>query len=95
LSGQTPEGIQRLRSAEIIEEGCADEMVQDYEFLRRIEHHLQILDDRQTHVVPVEPTELRALAHRVMGRDATAESFLDALDECRKRVRSRYDRFVA
>jgi glutamate-ammonia-ligase adenylyltransferase len=95
LSGQTLEGIQLLQRAKIITDKCADEMTRDYEFLRRIEHHLQILDDRQTHVIPRDPAELDALAHRVMGRDTTTESFLDALSECRRQVRDRYDRFIA
>ncbi len=37
----------------------------DYRFLRRVEHRLQILFDRQTHEMPRDPEALRTLAMRM------------------------------
>ena len=38
---------------------------ENYNFLRKIEHRLQILFDLQTHMMPAEPAELRKLALRM------------------------------
>lgn len=43
-----------------------------YRFLRKAEHRLQILHDRQTHRLPDDPEEIRALAIRMGYRRATA-----------------------
>jgi glutamate-ammonia-ligase adenylyltransferase len=59
-----------LAIAHLEEVGClsAEErhiMDDTYRFLRRLEHRLQILFDRQTHQMPRDPAELRTLALRM------------------------------
>ncbi|MFQ6041414.1 MAG: hypothetical protein ACE5PV_11210, partial [Candidatus Poribacteria bacterium] len=49
-----------------------------YRFLRTVEHRLQILADRQLHVIPTEPDELNRLAKR-MGYPS-ARAFLAAYE---------------
>src|SRR5208283_2255528 len=44
-----------------------------------VEHFLQIYEDRQTHNLPRDPVELRALARRMLGSGATAEQLLAKL----------------
>ena len=50
--------------------GCLDAeergiMEDTYRFLRKVEHRLQTMFDRQTHQMPVDPEELRTLAIRM------------------------------
>ncbi len=40
----------------------AREMIAAYEFLRRVEHRLQMIDDKQTHSLPKDDTEIDRLA---------------------------------
>lgn len=40
----------------------AEQLEQAYEFLRRVEHRLQMIDDQQTHEVPSDPEKLEAFA---------------------------------
>jgi glutamate-ammonia-ligase adenylyltransferase len=45
-----------------IEAAAAAELASAYRLLRRIEHHLQMLDDEQTHTLPAEEAELSRVA---------------------------------
>jgi glutamate-ammonia-ligase adenylyltransferase len=89
-----------LASLEVLtEEGIvyADEaraIGDDYLFLRRVEHFLQVYEDRQVHRLPRDPVELRALARRMLGKGATADTLLADLAERSNRVRLRFERFV-
>ena len=40
----------------------ADDLIQAYEFLRRLEHRLQMINDEQTQIVPERPDELEKVA---------------------------------
>jgi [glutamine synthetase] adenylyltransferase / [glutamine synthetase]-adenylyl-L-tyrosine phosphorylase len=59
-----------------------------YWFLRRVEHALQMREERQTHGLPDAPEELGAVA-TVLGFDSAA-AFLAALDARRRRVHALY-----
>jgi glutamate-ammonia-ligase adenylyltransferase len=50
--GPTCEALRRLASAGRIDTGTAEELIDDYRFLRRLEHRLQMVDDAQTHALP-------------------------------------------
>lgn len=41
---------------------AADELIEAYGFLRRVEHRLQMVDDRQTHSLPADETGVAAIA---------------------------------
>ena len=43
-------------------DAVASEMIAAYEFLRRVEHRLQMIDDKQTHSLPNEDAEIDRLA---------------------------------
>jgi glutamate-ammonia-ligase adenylyltransferase len=68
----TLEALARLRQAGVVTEREASELSEDYQFLRTVEHRLQILYDAQTQSLPVEPNERRLLARR-LGYHDTAE----------------------
>ena len=50
--GPTCDALRRLASAGRIDTGTAEELIDDYRFLRRLEHRLQMVDDAQTHALP-------------------------------------------
>ena len=55
----------------------AAEMIAAYEFLRRVEHRLQMIDDKQTHSLPKEDAEIDELA-TFLGYE-TGDQFRDDL----------------
>ena len=65
ICGNTLEAIQKLRNADIMKEKTAAALSEHYHFLRRVEHFLQLLEDRQEHSLPDDPVELGALAGRM------------------------------
>ncbi len=48
----TCQALEALTAAGHVQRAEADTLRQSYEFLRRIEHRIQMIDDRQTHTVP-------------------------------------------
>jgi [glutamine synthetase] adenylyltransferase / [glutamine synthetase]-adenylyl-L-tyrosine phosphorylase len=90
LQGNTLLALDVLHEAGILEKDIAGQLKEDYLFLRRIEHFLQILEDRQIHVLPRDPAELDVLSKKVLGPDATATAFLDGLNHRFKRINDLY-----
>jgi glutamate-ammonia-ligase adenylyltransferase len=91
LSPNTLEAVAKLREAGFLERSASVELVNDYVYLRRVEHLLQIFDDRQVHRLPSDPAGLDALARRSLGPSADGPDLLKRLDEVRTRVRGHYD----
>ncbi len=58
----TCDALDALEQAGRIAPETAADMAEAYRFLRRVEHRIQIIDDRQTHRVPEGPEEFDALA---------------------------------
>ncbi len=90
LAGNTLQALELLEAARIVPASAAAFLKQDYVFLRRVEHGLQILEDRQVHALPSDRFELDALAKRVMGSGSGGEEFAEELDGRLKRVRRLY-----
>jgi len=67
----------------------ADMLAGAYRLLRTVEHRLQMVDDRQTHIVPADPAELDNVA-RLHGLRAGAD-LLDLLEAPASRVATLYD----
>ncbi len=93
--GNTLAALEGLRSAGLLPPGQAESLKRDYLFLRRIEHYLQIFEDRQTHTLPSEPGELAALARRILGPEATAELLAGELEACLRRVSGAFRSFLS
>ncbi len=77
-TGNTLEAIERLEKV-----GCLNNLErtileENYRFLRKVEHRLQILFDLQTHLLPEQPDELRKLALRMGYADAADRTALAA-----------------
>ena len=80
--------LRRLAAADRIPRAAVTELTAAYLFLRRVEHRLQMVADRQTHALPERPAELAGFA-TFMGY-ADAPSFAVALLHHLDAVRTRY-----
>lgn len=50
----TLQALQRVARAGLMSTATAEGLARAYEFLRRVEHRIQYLDDQQTHVLPMD-----------------------------------------
>ena len=62
--------LQALARARLIDTQAAEELSDAYAFLRRVEHRLQMIADRQTHTLPKSDVEMAHLARFLGYRDA-------------------------
>ncbi len=85
---KTCEALPVLAHAGHFAEEVAIEFEKAYEFLRRVEHRLQMIDDQQTHEVPSDPEKLESFA-RFMGYETT-DGFALALSQQLKTVERHY-----
>ncbi len=58
----TTDAIRALVAAERVTEQAGNDMIEAYRFLRRLEHHLQMVDDQQTHTLPDDDNGLHNIA---------------------------------
>lgn len=54
--------LDRLICTGLVDEGEGRQLGDDYRHLRTIEHRLQMIDDRQTHALPIDPLALDQVA---------------------------------
>jgi glutamate-ammonia-ligase adenylyltransferase len=95
--GQFPElrtrptlsALPRLAKAGLMPQKTAEALARAYDFLRRVEHRIQYLDDQQTHVLPTQDHDLDWIA-RTMGHDTTYQ-LLHELDTHRELVAQEFD----
>ncbi len=79
-TGNTLEAISQLENV-----GCLTHqerllLEENYGFLRKIEHRLQIMFDLQTHLLPDDPAEMRKLAIRMGYADSAQRTALAAFE---------------
>ena len=80
-TANTLEGLHALAHRAYVGDQDAAELTEAYRFLRKIEHRLQLAQERQTHTVPEDDRGRRRLA-RAMGFTETPErTSLEAFDE--------------
>jgi glutamate-ammonia-ligase adenylyltransferase len=60
--GPTCEALRRLAGAGRIDPATAAQLIDDYRFLRRLEHRLQMVDDAQTHALPSDRAGIERMA---------------------------------
>jgi [glutamine synthetase] adenylyltransferase / [glutamine synthetase]-adenylyl-L-tyrosine phosphorylase len=85
----TLQALQRIAAAGLMPQATADALAGAYEFLRRVEHRIQYLDDQQTHVLTACDEDLTWIA-RTMGY-ADCCPFLRQLDAHRELVAQEFD----
>ena len=79
----TCEALSRLAGAGRIDRRTAETLIEDYRFLRRVEHRLQMKDDAQTHRLPSDRAGIAALASFLGYRDSN-----DFVSELRRHLGS-------
>jgi glutamate-ammonia-ligase adenylyltransferase len=94
LRGGTLPGLRALGEAGILDPSDVEQLSDDYLFLRRVEHFLQIHEDRQTHSLPRDPSQLRALARLMLGSGASEAQLVKALAERFERVQAAWLAFA-
>jgi len=95
--GQFPElrtrptlsALPRLAKAGLMPQKTAEALAEAYDFLRRVEHRIQYLDDQQTHVLPTQDHDLDWIAS-TLGY-ATSYQLLHQLDSHRELVAQEFD----
>ena len=95
--GQFPElrtrptlsALPRLAKAGLMSPATAEALALAYEFLRRVEHRIQYLDDQQTHVLPTQDQDLDWIASSL--GYANSQTFLHQLDAHREFVAQEFD----
>jgi glutamate-ammonia-ligase adenylyltransferase len=85
----TVDALQRLAQAGLMPQKTADALARAYDFLRKVEHRIQYLDDQQTHVLPTRDDDLAWIA-RTLGYSDCA-LFLHELDAHRELVAGEFD----
>ena len=98
--GQFPEmrtrstlrALRRLTSRGLMKPAAADALADAYTFLRRVEHRIQFLDDRQTHLLPEDDGDLAWIARSMeLTCNADACELLDRLGQVRELVVTEFD----
>jgi glutamate-ammonia-ligase adenylyltransferase len=84
LRGSTTcDSLRALAQAGRVEPESASIMIEAYRFLRRVEHRLQMIEDRQTHTLPTAEKDLAALAV-FLGYDGADDFSRDLLAQLRR-----------
>jgi glutamate-ammonia-ligase adenylyltransferase len=89
---ETVPALRHLAQYELIAEGDAAGLIAAYDFLRDVEHRLQMEQNRQTHTLPVE-AEARGRLARLMGCASAAEFERRREEHC-GHVRAVYERML-
>jgi [glutamine synthetase] adenylyltransferase / [glutamine synthetase]-adenylyl-L-tyrosine phosphorylase len=95
LSANTLDALARLTSFHLISAEETRILTDGYTFLRTVEHHLQMMDYRQTHSLPQEPQALAHLARRLgFHGDQPGEQFLARYHQHVISIRTVFLRYV-
>ncbi len=94
LTGNTLQAMTILETLGLLSRKEAEELKEDYRLFRRVEHFLQLYEDRQTHVLPEDEANLKALARRVFGFREGQDRFMEDIEARRERVRGYYRRYI-
>jgi len=88
----TVKALGRLAARGLMKPATAAKLAEGYDFLRRVEHRIQFLDDQQTHCLPGADEDLAWIA-RSLGLVCRAEAceLLDRLLEVRETVATEFD----
>jgi len=62
-SARTLDALSTLAESNVVSDKTADELTEAYEFLRQLEHRLQMISDQQTQTLPNDETGMRHVAH--------------------------------
>lgn len=95
LQQNTLRALEVLRVNGILDDGDASYLSGEYIFFRRLEHFLQLLDNRQTHQLPKNEAEQSALAMRLKGTETSGDDFIQEVKERMAQIRHRFTQFIS
>jgi glutamate-ammonia-ligase adenylyltransferase len=88
----TLKSLTRLAAGGLMNPASAAKLAEAYEFLRRVEHRIQYLDDQQTHLLPTIDADLSWIARSLdLACNNDACELLDKLCEIREFVATEFD----
>jgi len=93
-SGGTLFSLQKLHDKQHITGSDFHQLTTTYEFLRTVEHRLQLRRDQQTHRLPTSPEDLAVLAHSLRDETITATNVVEAITGRMHVVAAIYDRII-
>ncbi len=88
----TLQALQCVSRANLMPLATAEALARAYEFLRKVEHRIQYLDDQQTHLMPERDDDLAWIAATLGYADTCA--FLHELDSHREVVAHEFDKLL-
>ena len=71
--------LKKLRDLNVIDKNVFESLTSSYLFLRKVEHSIQLVDERQTHKIPASSEDIGTLAKRcgLAGKDEFEELYLE------------------
>lgn len=88
----------RLRDKDLLSDSEFSRLASAYQFLRHLEHRLQLVEDRQTHMLPEKMEELTLVARRMpanlMANEPSPENLLRRLNLYFEQVQEVYARVI-
>ncbi|MFO7780765.1 MAG: hypothetical protein R6W94_04000, partial [Spirochaetia bacterium] len=94
LEGNTLAAIDALAARGILDEETAAHLREDYVFLRKAEHVLQIAADRQVHSLRLDAEDTEVVARRMQQAQNITEDFWPRLSQTLERAHSLYERIL-
>lgn len=98
-NASTLQALMRLRDKDLLSGAECARLISAYQFLRALEHRLQLEEDRQTHWLPAAQEPLERAARRMpadlLGHDPSAEHLSQRLEAHLAAVRAIYDRILS
>ena len=85
---QTCKALKALTNANLVDANTTQDLIETYEFLRTVEHRLQMIDDQQTHTIPKETERIDKFS-RFMGFPK-ANDFINAVSRRLQTVENHY-----
>lgn len=70
---KTLNGLEQLRDIGWVEQTVCNELSEAYDYLRRVENRIQMMDDEQTHIIP--QSESKRLSLAVLSSETDLDSF--------------------
>jgi [glutamine synthetase] adenylyltransferase / [glutamine synthetase]-adenylyl-L-tyrosine phosphorylase len=92
--GGTMLALARLQDKGFLSGAEYGRLASAYQFLRQLEHRLQVADDRQTHTLPLQPESLELLARRMPAGRGSSDWVLEQTQDHLVQVREIYERVV-
>ncbi len=91
-TGNSLIAIEQLKNKKLLEPQEAELLEKAYIFYRRVEHYLQLMNDRQTHVIPSNKELLNKLSYFIGFK--TPREFKDQVYFYRKNVKAIFDSII-